>query len=224
MKNVIISLIGVAGMTAAANAQNLAISVKFSIDNGATWSSDVVATAGQVVQGALFISGDNVYGLGGGTMRLNGTGLQAGEGAAFGAGTDTGRVGPFNFGSATNAIFATAGAFRIDAAADAANNNTAAGLTFFQRDPSSGGASFSTANPALAFRFDVTTGGTDHVISVALDQLSRGVATYYSSSSATRPTSVAAALNGGTITVVPTPATLALVGLGGLVASRRRAR
>jgi MYXO-CTERM domain-containing protein len=225
MKNVIISLIGVAGVAAAANAQNLALSVKFSVDGGATWSSDVVANAGSVVQGAIFMSGDNVYGLGGGTMRMNGTGLIAGESAAFAAGTDTGRVGPFNFGAATNAIFATAGAFRIDASADAANTSTGAGMTFFQRDPSSGGANFTTANPALCFRFDIQTAvGADHSISVALDQLSRGVATYYSSSSATRPTTAAAALNGGTIRVVPTPATLALVGLGGLVATRRRTR
>lgn len=225
MKNVIISLIGVAGMTAAANAQNLALSIKFSTDGGATWASNVVANAGAVVQGAIFMSGDGVYGLGGATLRMNGTGLIAGEGAAFGAGTDTGRVGPFNFGSATNAIFASAGAFRVDASSDAANSNTAAGMTFFQRDPSSGGAGFSTANPALVFRFDVSTAaGADHLITVALDQLSRSVATFYSSSGATRPTSAAAALNAGTISVVPTPATLALVGLGGLVASRRRAR
>lgn len=229
MKNVIIGLVGVAGVAAAANAQvTLNLEVKFSTDGGTTWSSTVDANAGSVVQGAIFMSGsgDGLFGLGGATLRMNGTGLIAGESAAFGAGTDTGRVGPFNFGAATNAIFATAGAFRIDAASDAANGSTGAGMTFFQRDPSSGGAAFSQANPALVFRFDVQTAagrvGNGDIV-VALDQLSRGVATYYTAG-ATRPTSIAANLVGGTITVVPTPATLALVGLGGLVAGRRRGR
>ncbi|XVJ58320.1 MAG: hypothetical protein HEQ23_02535 [Tepidisphaera sp.] len=228
MKNVIMGLVGVAGIAAGANAQvSLNLEVKFSTDGGTTWASTVDANAGSVVQGAIFMSatGGDVWGLGGATLRMNGTGLIAGESAAFGAGTDTGRVGPFNFGAATNAIFASAGAFRIDAASDAANSSTGAGMTFFQRDPSSGGQGFSRANPALVFRFDIQTAvGADHAITIALDQLSRGVATYYSSSGATRPTSVAANLAGGTINVVPTPATLALVGLGGLVAGRRRGR
>jgi hypothetical protein len=225
MKNVIMGLVGVAGLAAGANAQNLSLSVQFSKDGGSTWSNTVDAFAGDVVQARLSYAGEGVYGLGGATLRLTASGGVAGDTAAFAAGTDTGRVGPFNFGAATNAIFANADGFRIDAASDAANSNTGAGMTFFQRDPSSGGAGFSTANPATVFRFDITIGaGADRVISVALDQLSRGVGSYYTSSSATRPSTAAVTLNAGRINVVPTPATLALVGLGGLVAGRRRSR
>jgi uncharacterized protein (TIGR03382 family) len=219
-----ISLLGIAALLASqAHAQNLTLSVKFSTDGGATWSSQVFGGGGPIIQGAIFMSGDNVYGLGGATLRLSTTGGTAFDTAAFGAGTDTGRVGPFNFGSATNAIYSTANGFRIDAASDPDNNNTAAGMTFFQRDPSSGGATFSTANPALCFRFDIQvwSGGGDRVIVVALDQLSRGVGTYYSSSSATRPTSASVVLNSGTI-ITPTPSTLALTLLGTVAASRRR--
>jgi hypothetical protein len=228
MKNVIMGLVGVAGLAAGANAQNLSLSVLLSEDGGATWSNDVTVNAGQVVQVQLSFAGDGVYGLGGATLRANATSTLSGAGdtAAFAAGTDTGRVGPFNFGAVTNAIFANADGFRIDAAADAANNNTAAGLSFFQRDPSSGGAGFSTANPATVFRFDVTISANDSLrdITIALDQLSRGVGSYYTSAGATRPTTAQVALNSGIIRVVPTPATLALVGLGGLVAGRRRSR
>jgi hypothetical protein len=197
-----------------------------SVDGGATWHSGVSVNRGTVVQVGIFMSGTGgVYGLGGATLRLNATGAQ-GDVAQFAAGTDTGRVGPFNFGSATNAIYNTAGGFRIDAASDPDNTNTSAGMTFFQRDPSSGGATFSTANPALVFRFDLFTGagGSDRSLIFSLDELSRGVATYYSSSNATRPTQAAAALSGGTvfIGVIPTPASPALFVLGMLAAHRRR--
>ena len=207
------------------HAQNLAISVKFSIDGGATWQSNLVSVRGFGVQAAVFMSGDNIYGLGGATFRLTATGMNPLETVAFGAGTDTGRVGPFNFGAATNAIYTTSDGFRIDAASDPDNNNTAAGLTFFQRDPNSGGATFSTANPALCFRFDIQTAfipGDFRNITVSLDQVSRGVATYYSSSSATRPTSASVTLNGGSIIFLPTPSSLTFVLLGFLAAGRRR--
>ena len=204
-----------------AHAQNLALSVKFSVDGGASWASHVSSVAGSVIQGAIFMSGDNVYGLGGATLRLTATSSGTPVTATFGAGSDTGRVGPFNFGSATNAIYTTANGFRIDAASDPDNSNTAAGMTFFQRDPSSGGAIFSTANPALCFRFDVHISAGLGFASFTLDQLSRGVGTYYSGSAATRPTSASATLNGGSI-FAPTPSTLALTLLGPLVAARRR--
>ena len=228
MKNVIVGLIGVAGLAGAANAQNLGLSVLSSVDNGATWHSEVNALPGSTVKVAIWMSGAaDIYGMGGATLRLTATGAGAGDSAAFAAGTDTGRVGPFNFGAATNAIFASAGGFRIDAASDAANNNSSAGLTFFQRDPATAApGTFSTANPAMCFRFDVTVGadGTLRDISMALDQLSRGLASYFTASNASRPATAGATLTGGVIHVVPTPATLALVGLGGLVAGRRRSR
>ena len=227
MKNVIFGLIGVAGLAAGANAQNLNLAVKVSTD-GVNWSSNVDVLPGATVQVGIWMSGDaNIYGMGGATLRLTGTGT--GATAAFADGTALGRVGPFNFGAATNAIFNdSASAFRIDAGADAANANSSAGLTFFQRDPATATpGTFSQANPALCFRFDVTIGAdtTGRTITMILDQLSRGVASYFTASNASRPSTAAATMTAGTIHVlVPTPASLALLGLGGLVAGRRRSR
>ena len=197
------SLIGIAGLATATQAQTLEISLKGSTDGGATWQSIVETLPGSVVQFGIFMSATNgdVWGLGGATMRLNAVGDIAGTTAVFAAGTSTGRVGPFNFGAATNAIFTTGSGFRIDAASDVTDSSTGAGMTFFQRDPSSGGAGFSTANPALVFRFDVLLGASGSGMTLTLDQLSRDVATFYSSSSATRPTSIAATLSGATIIV-----------------------
>ena len=217
------------GAVSSVHAQSLNLAVKFSSDGGATWSSQVEAVRGSVVQGAIFMSGEGqVYGLGGATLRLTATGAHQNDSAQFGAGTQTGRVGPFNFGAATNAIYTTADGFRIDAASDPENTNPQAGLTFFQRDPSSGGAGFSTANPALVFRFDVliSSANAERGIQISLDELSNGVASYYSSSSATRSTRLAATLSGGTIYagIFPAPGTLLAVCLGGVLTRRRTRR
>jgi uncharacterized protein (TIGR03382 family) len=220
----ICGILAVVGMAAGANAAT-SISVLVSNDGGATWSSSVNAIPGSVVRCAIFVATNDGYGFGGASITaLTGTGT-AGDTAAFAAGTSTGRVAPFNFGAVTNAIFATANGFRIDAASDAGNSNTAAGMVFSQRDPSSAGAGYADASVArMAFAFDVTVGaGFNRSIGLALGELVRGVSTIHTSSSATRGTQIQGTiLNGASINVVPTPATLALVGLGGLVAGRRR--
>ena len=229
MKNVIFGLIGVAGLAAGANAQNLNLAVKVSTD-GVNWSSNVDVLPGATVQVGIWMSGDSsIYGMGGGTMRLTGTGRVAGDTAAFGAGTDTGRVGPFNFGAATNAIFNdSASAFRIDAGADAANANSSAGLTFFQRDPATATpGTFSQANPALCFSFQVQIAANwapDRDIVMALDQLSRGVASYYTASNSSRPATAIPILEAGIIHVFPTPGSGVLLLLGVAAAGRRRPR
>ena len=220
------SVVGSFVLVAGAHAQTLAISVLSSVDNGATWHSNVDALPGSTVQVGIWMSSTgNVYGVGGGTLRLTATGGQN-DGAAFAAGTQTGRVGPFNFGTATNAIYGSAGGFRIDSAADQFNSSSTRGLTFFQRDPRTAApGAFNSATSALCFRFDVAieNGGTDRNILMTLDQLSRGLAAYYSSSTASRPVQLAASLNAGSIhVIVPAPATLAMLGLGGLSLARRR--
>lgn len=220
----IFGMLSVAGMAVGANAAT-SIDLLVSSDGGATWSNNVAVLPGSVVRCAIFVSTD-AFGFAGATIQsLTGAGT-AGDSAAFAAGSFTGRVAPFNFGSATNAIFAQANGFRIDASSDAGNSNTAAGLTFAQRDPSSGGlANYALgSSPAMAFAFDVTVGaGFDRDIVMTLGALVRGVANVHTSSSATRGTSVQdVTLDGASIRVVPTPATLALVGLGGLVIGRRR--
>ena len=220
----ICGIMAVVGMAAGVNAST-SIDLLVSTDGGATWSSSVNALPGSVVKCAIFVSTTDGFGFGGANITaLTATGT-AGDSAVFaGSAGGTGRVAPFNFGSATNAIFATASGFRIDASSDAGNSNTAAGFTFSQRDPSSAGAGYADASVArMAFAFDVTVGaGFNRSIEMAFGALVRGVATVHTSAQATRGTQVAADLHGATINVVPTPATLALVGLGGLVVGRRR--
>ncbi len=210
-------------MAVGANAATT-IDLLVSSDGGATWSNNVAVLPGSVVKCAIFVSTD-AYGFGGATITsLIGAGT-AGDTAAFAAGTATGRVAPFNFGAATNAIFATANGFRIDASADPLNTLTAAGFTFSQRDPNSAGAAYADGTQArLAFAFDVTVGaGFDRSIEMTLGSLVRGVANVHTAGTSTRAVSVSdVTLDGASIRVVPTPATLALVGLGGLVVGRRR--
>ena len=226
--NVLMNALAGSMCLAGAATAEIRLEVKFSSDGGATWSSDVDGFRFRT-QGAIFMSGFGLdaWGLGGATLRLRATGLAATDSIVFAEGTSTGRVGPFNFGAATNAIYQDgSGSWRIDAASDASNTNDSAGLTFFQRDPASAGSVFSRQNPAMVFRFDVLASDFfERSLRFELDQLSRGVATYYSSSSATRPTQTSDVLRagGGIHFGVPTPGSFAAL-LSGLVimASRRR--
>lgn len=223
-----VMFVSAAFLAAGASAQDLRVSILVSVD-GATWSGAVEAMPGSRVQVGIWMSGDAaIYGMGGATLRLTGNSLLAGDTVEFAAGTDTGRVGPFNFGAATNAIFHDAAdTFRIDAASDAANSGTTAGLTFFQRDPATAvPGTFSTANPALCFRFDFTLGAdpTFRSIALELDQLSRGLASYYTAANASHPSTATAILKGAVIRNIPGPGSAALGVMLGMTAGRRRRR
>jgi hypothetical protein len=211
----------------------ITLDLKVSRD-GVVWSDFIDNfLVGETVQCAIFMNSDfslPIIGVGGGTLRLNGTSSPSADTVSFAPGTDTGRVSPFNFGSATNTIYRdTPGTFRIDAGSDPANNNTAAGMTFFQRDPSSGGPSFNIlprgGAGSMVFRFEILLGSHDvYQTFLSMDQLSRNVATYYSSSSATRPTQTTdVTLDGASFWVnVPTPGSLVAVWMGAMLARRRR--
>lgn len=211
---------------AGAAAQAMHLNVRVSAD-GADWRDTLDALPGSTVQVGIWVSGEGMYGAGGATLRLTGNGARSGDLVAFGAGTATGRVAPFNFGAATNAIYRdSADTFRIDAAGDRLNTSTTRGLTFFQRDPATAApGAFSTANPALAMRFTVTLDGSAAArsITIALDQLSRGTAAYFSSASSSRVTLTSNVSFGtGTIRVlVPAPGALTALGLAA-VGRRRR--
>lgn len=215
-------LVGASG----AAGQALHLSVRVSLD-GAVWRDTVDALPGSAVQVGIWVAGDGMYGAGGATLRLTGTGSTLGDAVAFGAGTATGRVTPFNFGAATNAIYRDSpGTFRIDAAGDRLNTSVTRGMTFFQRDPvTAAPGSFTTANPALAFRFTVTLDGAagPRSIAIALDQLARGAAAYYSGPQSSRVTLTQnVTFERGVINVqVPAPGALAVLGVA---AARRRRR
>jgi MYXO-CTERM domain-containing protein len=225
----------VLGVAGSASGALVTLDLKVSRD-GIEWFDTIGDfSSGDTVKCAIFMGSDGsqfIYGMGGATARLTGTGLETNDSVAFAAGTATGRVTPFNFGAATNAIYRTAGGFRIDAASDPGNSNTGAGMTFFQRDPASGGASFQIlpqGGPgSKVFEFEIVLGASSEVylVTMGLDQLSRGVASYYTSASSTRPATTGdVALDGARFWVnVPTPGAMAMMGLGLLVAGRRRGR
>lgn len=224
MKNVI-ALVGVAGLAAAASAQNAVLNVKVSLD-GVNWLNHVDVNTGGTVHVGVFLSCEGAYGVGGATYNVTGDNFAAGDAIDI-ASAGLGRQIPWTFGAATQAVYTSGNSFRVDAANDA-GNSAAAGIASTQRDPSSGGANYSTANPGLVYKFDMSFGdifGRTLNVGTALDQIKNGVIIYHSSSSATRGTNTTAISTvGSTITVVPTPASMALVGLGGLVGARRRRR
>lgn len=212
----------------AASAQDLHLAVK--IFNGMSWVSNTgFVLPGSTFEVGIWMSGDtSVYGMGGATLRLSGTGLAASDGAEFWPGdTTTGRVAPFDYGPATNAIFRDGpSTFRIDAASDAADSADA-GMNFFQRDPAlATPGTFSTANPALCFRFlfRLSAENITREIHFSLDQLAGGVASYYTAANARRAQSAAVTLESGTILVagIPTPGSLALFGVLAAMGGRRR--
>ena len=213
-------------LAGSACAQNLQLSVR--VFDGTNWSDSFLALRGSTVRVGIWMSGDtSIYGMGGATMRLTGTSLVAGDSVRFAEGTSTGRMAPFNFGAATNAIFRdSASTFRIDDSNDVLNINGSAGMTFFQRDPATANpGTFSTANPALCFAFDVTIAAEwapDRDIVMSLDQLSRGLAAYYTAANASRPATAGATLNSAVIHVWPTPSTGVVLGLAVLGGRRRR--
>lgn len=212
----------------AASAQNLHLAVK--IFYGGSWVSNTgFVLPGQAFDVGIWMSGDaSVYGMGGATLRLNGTGLRASDGAEFWPNdTTTGRVTPFDYGPATNAIFREGpSVFRIDAASDAANSADA-GMNFFQRDPAlSTPGTFATNNPALCFRFlfRLSAENVTREIHFSLDQLAGGVASYYTAANARRAATAAATLESATILVagVPAPGSLAAFGVLAVLGGRRR--
>ena len=234
MKNVV-ALLAVAGVAAASNAQ-LTVNMDLKVWNGSAWVDTVDVAYGSTVEVAMLIgwSGGNAYGLGGAVYNIQGTGLVGGSVSISGAadaatgiaanllGRD--RVAPFNFGAATQAVFTSGSNFRIDASADA-GNSTAAGIATAQRDPVNGGVNFSTANPAVVYRFAVTVGNADGVVSLSapVNQVKNGVIGLFTSSLATRSTNVnSITTDGATINIIPAPGAVALLGLGALVAGRRR--
>ncbi len=218
----IAALVTVAGLAAGANAQSVQIDLKVSTD-GTNWQDAVEVLPGTTVQGAMFINWSGAYGFAGIVTNITGSGLAAGDSASIAGG---GRQTPWTFGAATDAVFASGNSFRIDAASDAANT-TNQGLAILQNTPSAAGVNYNTSNPAFVYRFSIIVGadGSDRTITIEslLSQVKGGVASLHSSNSATRGTNTSnLSTDGASIRVVPAPSALALLGLGGLVAGRRR--
>lgn len=231
MKNVF-GLIAVAGLATAAVARpEPSLSLVFSTDSGATWASDANVNPGAVVWvGVVMSVPDSFYGISGGRYNVTATGwdvggsdsadLTPGKGSA-----NDGRLAGFDFGGQTQQIFEAAGSLRIDAKGDSGNNPNA-GISTSQNTPGALGTNFNTNKTALVYRFAVTTHAGHAAADVITFSIGQNQITSfkgYASSGATSGTDITGATgDSGTITFVPAPASLALVGLAGLTAGRRR--
>jgi MYXO-CTERM domain-containing protein len=221
----VFALAAVAGIASVANAAAV-LDVKVSSDGGATWSDSVDANTGSTVLVRFIASFDNAYGWASTVSDLTGGGLAAGDSVNLGsrAGVFTGPGGAAN----APALFTSGGNFRIGRSGDA-GNNPGDGLTHGQAAPTLNGnpnALFDASNPALLYTYSINIGAIfGRSISLSVEPLVRaGRSGYnvYTASGSTVSSATTGSVDGAVINVVPAPGAVALLGLAGLVAGRRR--
>lgn len=103
------------------------------------------------------------------------------------------------------------------------STNPAWGVAIAQQPPSLAGTNFVSSTNATVFRYSITLGAghTESLVASAV-QLSGGLAKWYLNTTGTSILNDnAITINPGTINI-PAPGAMALLGLGGLVAARRR--
>lgn len=221
MKSMIAAVAGVAGLAAGANA---AWGVKFEVWNGSAWVNNVVANAGDVVKFRFGIYFDE--------NSPPAITTADGTGVAQALNRYTGSNQVTNFG---------AGDVIQNLAKGSAITNV--GSTWNQISGGTIGTTAVTSFLSSLYLGDIpnlpyievyhgevkVTDGTDRTMTLQIKTFGSGNtkgATFYNtaalaSKQSAAPTDAATNFN-ATITVVPAPASLALVGLGGLVAARRR--
>ncbi|MDX2119359.1 MAG: MYXO-CTERM sorting domain-containing protein [Planctomycetota bacterium] len=228
MKAQIAALVVLAGAVSAANAAPKLV-WQVSTDNGATWGAARSATAGSTVKvrGMVDWTGTTGYGFGGLTHQIFIDNYLGTDGGAQIASNGVGnRVGPFNFGAATLSARVTGSTQRIVALGTTGNEGN---ISSGQQAPASAGGAYSTANPALIFTFDYVLGADASARTLTIRSVvaaSSGVNSSFGFHAAASSTSTSFRESGtvenATITIIPTPGALAVLGLGGLVAGRRR--
>jgi hypothetical protein len=226
----ICGLIVAAGLAAGANAGIVDLDVMVSTD-GVTWSSSIDVLPGTSVHVGLFavFSEASFYGVGTAQFRISGGGGAAGDAADFEAGRTDARTDLLDFGASGRGILFGSladGSFRVDNSSDAANSATSSVNAAQANPPSNPFFDFGSPTKVAEFVVNVGADATARTIAMIADQL-RGATpvAMYATSTSTTSVRIAAAdvgIHGGAINVVPTPASLALIGLGGLVAGRRR--
>jgi hypothetical protein len=226
-----ITLFVVAGVAAAASAQTGKLTWEVSKDGGTTWASGLTSvepTQASVLVRAVASWAGIPAGLGFAGAFFDGvvTGLQAGDGASSFA---------RNFTFAAQTIVAQpngAGAIKIDDARDTFAPGFS-GTGQRSVNPSQGVPQFTnpfiTSNPVVVFSYTLSLGGElgvrniSSVFNASGTANTRALTVYTTAGGAS--VSVAAAnigLNAAQVEVVPAPGAIALLGLGGLIAGRRR--
>ena len=240
MKNVL-GILAVAGLAATAMARpDPNLSIEFSTDDS-IWSGDINVNLGEdkVFVRVIMSIPDSYYGISGARYNItslagdwdNGGNDSIDLTPAKGNATD-GRLAGFDFGGQTQQIFETGSQLRIDAKGD--NGNSAgAGISTSQNTPGALGTNFNTAKVAVVYKFAINLHAAHADGSVMTIRIMDGsangspdqITSYkaYETSSSTAGAQISGETGDtGTITFVPAPASLALVGLAGLTAGRRR--
>ncbi|MCC6971039.1 MAG: PEP-CTERM sorting domain-containing protein [Phycisphaerales bacterium] len=223
----IAALIALAGLAAAANAGPGKIDILVrNVTQGGAAANSVGGAAGDTIEVQVWYAWGNPTS---GTAVGLSTVIHNLTSSSFDASNtmfDTGdyRAGRFNFGAQTQKAFRSGNNLRI---ADIANDGdvAAGGISVKQASPSASGASFDANNPALGYTFTFVIGagqGTDISFDAPLDRINSYRVYTNATNTTGSPASITFDATDGATVVIPAPASLALLGLGGLVAGRRR--
>jgi hypothetical protein len=226
----IVTMMALAGLAGAAQAQTA--SIKYEVFDGSAWVSTVNVLPGASVDVRMVISWDgNAFGLADAlaSIRINGSG--ANTDSATITGTGYGRVAPFNFGAQNLATYTNVtNRLRIDVANDA-NDSTGGQISIFQSAPTSAGTNFNSGKSVTVFQFRYNLNAANlalRTLDVSTGNLRNNRVRLYASGQSSGPdvnvTLSAAEVTGtkGFINVIPTPGSLALLGLAGIASGRRR--
>ena len=246
----IAALVALAGMAAAANAQHTRDALQYAARpvGGGAWTSGNFAINNAVnsdpitFEVAVFADWVSGAGFAAATYKAyvdcNNTtdSIAIIDDPANGATPNDGRQGVFSYTAATQKVFTTRAAavggsgFRLSSSADTAADASAGGAMFFNQSTPVNNPSFNTNDHVLGYRFNVTLvdDGTHTrtalVKSVAI-RIS-GFTTYNAldvgSVTDFKANMIIDNLNLTATWAVPAPSAMALLGLGGLVAVRRR--
>ncbi len=224
----IAALVALAGLAVAANAAGpgkIDILVR-NVTAGGAAANSVSANIGDTVEVQCWYNWGNPTGFTGLGLSTVVHNITSADFDASNTTFDTGdnRVGNFNYGAQTQKAFRVGNTLRI---ADAANATDLAGggISIKQDSPSHLGGGYNNANPAFGYSFTFVVGAgqsTDIHFNAPTNRIAGyGVHTSSTTGTGTTKTIGFDATDGATV-VIPAPASLALLGLGGLVAGRRR--
>ncbi|MBL8876293.1 MAG: PEP-CTERM sorting domain-containing protein [Phycisphaerae bacterium] len=223
MKSMIAGVVAVAGLAAGANA---AWGLKFEVWNGSAWTSNVVAAAGDVVKfrfGAYFDADSAPV-----ITTADGTGTAQALNRFTGSNQATGFVAGDVFQNVTRTISSGNPALiQVAGATIGTSAVTSFGSQLFLAD-----IPFETYKEIYVGEVKIGADGTERTIEIKNKTFGSGNTaglTFYSTASLVNKQSGAPQTSGpgrldqiASIRVVPAPSALALIGLGGLVAARRR--
>lgn len=211
--------LGLAGALASA-APVATLDLKVRLSDGMPWSENVPFVAFQRYEFALFVSYTEGVALSDVRFNITGRDLPV-DSTVHLVDPGLGDQAPFDAAAEANAVFWSVNAFRIDAASDVADSS-AVGLRVAQLPPLLAGGAFSTDNPALVMRFDLTVG---HSPTAWVSQITPGEGSgrvFTSAVGAGAPAFLSDVVYDGARIFVPAPSAAACVSVGAIALRRRR--